>query len=348
MRIDALAQGFLGTAGVNMSGRSPVIGRFYPDHLQLVSASLTPACNVFTYMDQPALGIDFTVEARIAGGALADNYFLDAADPASGYANVATTLVFAAEDADAGTDLGARVSVSAAMDWSGSAPAVPGQGVFQDALAAFLRDTAPDGPYRALEIGIELSDPDGVALINPDLDPDASGDCVAAGSCSANSLGTTDLRYGRVELRNSNGSELLPLTVGAYTSFFENGSFVVNTDDVCTTLAATAVVMANDLEVNQRDTNISVGAGSTTLSVVNAPAASGVIDLQLTAPGAGNTGYVDLTPDLSVATGAGLPWLEFDWDGNVATPASGPTGRATFGVFAGSTRQIYIRELFGQ
>ena len=51
--------------------------------------------------------------------------------------------------------------------------------------------------------------------------------------------------------------------------------------------------------------------------------------------------------DLSVATGAGLPWLQYDWpsDGNMdGVPDDDPVGRATFGIFRGNNRIIYMRE----
>ena len=46
-----------------------------------------------------------------------------------------------------------------------------------------------------------------------------------------------------------------------------------------------------------------------------------------------------------------LPWLMYDWDG-VDQGGDGniyddhPTGRGTFGVYRGSGRHIYLRELY--
>lgn len=346
MRIDGLAEDYLNTASLTVRGRSLVVGRFYAHHLGLVTASLSPACNGYTYMDEPALGIRFVVEGRNAGDVRTENYFLDPAAPGSGYANVATTLSFVAEDGDAGTDLGSRVSIASSLDWTGAAPLVPGQGLLDEPMAALLRDSMPDGPYTNLDIGIVLVDPDGAAVDGLDMNPTTSGDCAAAANCNARSLGTTDLRYGRLELRNANGPELSGLMVPAFTSYYDGVAFVPNADDVCTIIATSAIPMTNADESDQRDGNIAVGGGSTTLTVANAPAVNGEINLLLSAPGAGNTGYVEMTPDLSLATGASLPWLTFDWDANPATGETGPTARATFGVFSGNQRQIYIREVF--
>ena len=73
----------------------------------------------------------------------------------------------------------------------------------------------------------------------------------------------------------------------------------------------------------------------------------GAAGLSLIGPGAGNDGTVDIVVDLSVATGAGLPWLQYDWpsDGNMdGVPDDDPVGRATFGIFRGNNRIIYMRE----
>ncbi|MEK7206844.1 MAG: DUF6701 domain-containing protein, partial [Pseudomonadota bacterium] len=50
-------------------------------------------------------------------------------------------------------------------------------------------------------------------------------------------------------------------------------------------------------------------------------------------------GYADASMDLSART-----WLRFDWDGNGSD--DDPTGRATFGIYRGSPRQIYLRQRY--
>ncbi len=65
-------------------------------------------------------------------------------------------------------------------------------------------------------------------------------------------------------------------------------------------------------------------------------------DISLSAPGSGNDGSVDLTLDLSTAIGAGLPWLQFDWNGDGTV--DNPICTATFGIYQGSPRLIYTRE----
>ena len=59
-------------------------------------------------------------------------------------------------------------------------------------------------------------------------------------------------------------------------------------------------------------------------------------------PGVGNDGSTDVTLDLSQATGANLEWLQFDWDGDGNN--DNPMAKATFGIFNGNQRLIYMRE----
>ncbi len=53
--------------------------------------------------------------------------------------------------------------------------------------------------------------------------------------------------------------------------------------------------------------------------------------------------------DLNEATGAGLPWIQYDWpgDGNLdGVPDDNPGGWGTFGIYHGSDRLIYLREIY--
>jgi hypothetical protein len=59
-------------------------------------------------------------------------------------------------------------------------------------------------------------------------------------------------------------------------------------------------------------------------------------NLSLSVPGVGNDGSVDLTLNLSQATGADMEWLQ--------PGGNNPTAKATFGIFKGNQRLIYMRE----
>jgi MSHA biogenesis protein MshQ len=82
--------------------------------------------------------------------------------------------------------------------------------------------------------------------------------------------------------------------------------------------------------------------------------------LVLAAPGAGNSGSVDLTVNLGAtasgstcttqggapgsATTANLPYLQGNWSGGAYD--QNPTARATFGISRGSEEVVFVRENF--
>lgn len=68
------------------------------------------------------------------------------------------------------------------------------------------------------------------------------------------------------------------------------------------------------------------------------PPAAGSFNLILAAPGAGNSGSVVIEATVPV-------WLRFDWD-TAAAGDEDPSGQATFGLFAGQPRHIYMREIY--
>jgi MSHA biogenesis protein MshQ len=330
MRMLAAVTDYLGTSGVNIAGQTIVpVGRFYPHHFELSGANINPACVAgdFTYMDQPELEIDYTVQAHRLGSGITQNYFT------TGY-NVGTVSMVA-EDSDDGNDLSFRLSNIGSATW------VSGQYTVSTPSAQLDKDAAPDGPFDALQLGVQVTDADGAVLLNRDMDPDSAGACGAG--CNSQSIGTTRVRYGRMEMVNAHGSELLPLNLPMLTSYYDGSNFIAHSDDSCTSMVVTNLDMSNDLEANQRDGNIQVGGGLVNASVVNSPSAAGRLDVGLSAPGAGNTGYIDVTADLS-ASGQDLPWLQFDWNGDGTD--ENPTGRATFGIFPGSPQQIYMQEVY--
>lgn len=335
--LEATASDYLGTTGVTVTGTSTVVGRFYPWAFELpAGASIISACVPggglldTTYMDQPFNRLQTTLEAQAQGGTRTQNYhdatylFTQAPD-------------WLAENADDGTDLSSRLSLPAQ-------PWVNGQIVVDTTAAQFRRPPTgagsddPDGPYDSLQLGVRVLDPGGGRVATPDMNPAAAG-CGAG--CDARALGTAQrLRFGRLKLSNASGSELAVLPVPMRAQYYNGTGFVTNTDDRCTTVAVGAVTLGNW----QRNLN----AGETTSSVagsvgIDTPAASaGRVDLS--APGSGNSGSVDVTVDLSAQA-----WLRGRWD---ATDQGGDSrwydddavARATFGV--ARDRVIFRREVY--
>jgi hypothetical protein len=67
---------------------------------------------------------------------------------------------------------------------------------------------------------------------------------------------------------------------------------------------------------------------------------AGAAGLSFSAPGSGNTGYIDISGNFSA-----LPWLLFDWDHDGSHDDSA-SARVSFGVYQGNNRQIYWREVY--
>ncbi|MDP1698131.1 MAG: PA14 domain-containing protein [Xanthomonadaceae bacterium] len=334
IRIDANAGNYLGTG--DLLGSTPPLGRFSPDHFALAATpnitdrSSTPAClgppdSPFTYMDE-LFQLDFTLQAMNAGGTVTRNYegLFARLVP-----SVATDLGLAA--GSGGDDLTARLNTPASGNWSA------GEAVLTAGLR-FARTNPPDGPYP-LDLGLAPADSDGVQLLPTDINLDIDGDTIPEHF----NAGSTELRHGRLALYNAIGSELQPLVVGLQAEYFNGSGFVLNTADTCTPLDLASELLLQNPDTaggeQPGDTVMTVAAGTSRATLVNMPPpVQGRINVSLTPPGAGNTGFIDLR----AALGASLPWLQFDWDGD-GLYDNDPRGRGTFGVFAGPESMIDMR-----
>jgi hypothetical protein len=260
---------------------------------------------------------------------------------------------------DSGTNLTVRLSVaSAGVFAAGTAPV--------SATLQLARNALPDGVYSNFQIGIMPTDSDGVSLLAADLNLALDG-----GTDSHVQLGQTDLRYGRLNLYNNFGSELLGLSLPLNAEYYlgATAEFVINADDSCTTRTPANVLLYNNLEPKAGrtvgDSVITIGTGSTTLTSISA-FVGGRANLSFTAPGA--EGYVDVeiqTPDWLLsnldAIDQGIEGPGLHCTPGIATSdpafiagctADGdniddiPLSRANFGIFKGSDKIIYIREAY--
>ena len=162
--------------------------------------------------------------------------------------------------------------------------------------------------------------------------------------------GATSIRSGRVRLSNAYGSELLALPVPLAVEYWNSG-WAVTTADTCTVIAKSQFAWNfNPAGSAARPNNLS--ACESALTVTGSPPS---FTVGLSAPGASNSGWADLTLNLGAsatgnqctavggvgpaATTANAPWLQFNWTG---TGAANPKARATFGVY--KSPLIYSRE----
>jgi MSHA biogenesis protein MshQ len=129
--------------------------------------------------------------------------------------------------------------------------------------------------------------------------------------------------------------------------YFDGNTFITNADDLCTGNLSVSIESGS---LNASETCVmdianpgTSGAGCDAVAPVDKqftmpPESDGNFKLWLRAPGSDNTGNVDVQIDT-------LPnWLMYDWNGDGTE--TGPTGRATFGIFQGNPRQIYMRERY--
>ncbi len=325
----SLADGsYLGTGDVTGS-ESGTVGRFTPDHFDVAlnTPSFATACPAggFGYVGQPvsfAAGQEpeVTATARNAQGTTTENYTgswfrLDGASQ-TGLAFLSATgsLTAAAPNPPSVTPLGAGIG---RLSFTGG----PDLG--------FVR-SAPIPAFDAeIELRFDLQDQDGVA---------AAANPVRFGQATPG-LGIAfdtgkEQRFGRMALANAHGSELAALGVPLRAELWNGSAFVAHAADVCSPASTAWLGLAPQPP-----------SLPTTPSIANDPLFAGDAGLALSAPGAGQTGHVDLLFDLTTATGADLPWLFGDWDGDGGWLES-PSGRATFGIFAGEGRTIYVRDAY--
>jgi MSHA biogenesis protein MshQ len=152
-----------------------------------------------------------------------------------------------------------------------------------------------------------------------------------------NLLITGNLLYGRINISNAHGSELLQLPIAVMAQYWNGTSYLTNTQDSATTLSASTVSSANWTNITpgnwQKLTATSTWpAGATSVVPATASMAfasgTGKSSFTLTAPGTGITGSVDMIINSSIAP----------------TYLPSNTARATFGVYKGAKEFIYLRE----
>ncbi len=305
------------------------IGRFTPDHLlTLITAngSLQDACTGFSYSGQnfsydPADLPVMTITAVDSGGGTTLNY----RDDFVKLTNPATQITMPAVTADA-SHLGADLVTPLALSWT---PAVSSLVKNDDGTLTFTLGTDTFSYTRDANAMVAPVTSD----IRLPLTTIADSDGIAATDLPRQfAPAGTEIRYGQLNLQNAYGSETLPLSLTLTAEHYTGTGFVTNPLDSCTPY--------NDVNLGLSNHQAPLGIGDTD------PAGSGLQTLSagfgtgmsLTAPGAGKHGSVDLTLDLAQPTGAeaNLLWLQ---------PAGvNPTAKATFGIYKGNDRLIYMRE----
>ena len=313
-----------------ITANSAYFGRFYPASFTLTISSLIPACSAvsgFTYMGQ-----SFTATATIQAlnGAstplITKNY--------NGiYAN--GTALFAAVNNNNGVDLSSRLTIPAGTWTAGIYTLNTTAAIFSLPTTAIA--DASWGPFDGMLIGVRIADPDGITLNARDMNPTTSGTCI---SCTHKALSAaTRMRLGRLRMSNAYGSELLTLPIPIEAQYWSSTYYSINTLDSCTNIPASSFIYSNF------QAPLTACATHTSLTGVMS---NGRATNNLTAPGSGNSGSVNLSINTSTSASGSTCT-----SGGPAVPATAanfswfvnsPSAKATFGIR--KTKLIYLRENF--
>ncbi|MFZ6813673.1 DUF6701 domain-containing protein [Undibacterium sp. Rencai35W] len=325
-------------------------GRFIPDHFSVVKpTTFNGFCTAggFIYMDQP-FNLTASIEARNFSNVKTLNY-----QQLYGHATVTGQML----DGSSTVAIN-RLAITAP-------PASPWvNGAYSFVANKFTRLAAPDGPFDTLSIGLGVTESSGIdnGLVplwdrdmdatNPTCVPDPTGTSSnAAGACKAVKIASTKMRYGRLKLSNASGSELLALPVPLRLEYWNAASgWNLNTLDSCSNIVASDMAFAYPAT----STKTQLTACETAITVTGTAPNQTV---KLSAPGAGNFGWTDLTLNLDstaagnrcvavggtgpLATTANFPWLKYNWLG---TGVDNPKSKASFGIYKNAGEFIYLRE----
>jgi predicted acyltransferase (DUF342 family) len=151
----------------------------------------------------------------------------------------------------------------------------------------------------------------------------------------AHNTGNTDMRFGRLRMDSAHESDQVKLLIPMRIEIFnEAKTFEIHTDDTTTQITDANLMLLSDDQLST--------TGASTLTIEHPTVLSGILDVNLSPPGDGIEGYIDVTPDLSTA-GANLEWLRYDWSNGTNAFNENPTARATFGIYKGNSVYIYIQ-----
>ena len=304
-----------GNSSILVDGDEIDIGRFIPDHFTRLTSDTEVQCSSFNYMGQP-FKVNYDIAARSVDKTITQNYIDD-------FAKGVVSLHIENEGANyknAGY-FGSRLSVQVpSPTWQLGHTILTG-----DDTATLAKAATPDGHFNMADIIMTIIDSDGVEFIADDLDqnPTLPNPSVYTGT----KLGSTiDLRYGRLILENSYGSELEDILVplkAEYWDYIAN-EFKSNTSDSCT-----GYLQANLNPLTPNDLHVVLGVDGT-LTSGGYPISSG-LSLE-------RSNVVK-----SVEVEYSVPaYLQFDWKGD--SSQLNPRATIQFGRYRGNDRVIYWRE----
>jgi MSHA biogenesis protein MshQ len=137
-----------------------------------------------------------------------------------------------------------------------------------------------------------------------------------------------EIRYGRLVLENSFGSETADIKQPMKVQHFDGSAFITSLNN-CAGYNDNNISLT-DISLDPALTNVQGGTGYFVAGKTQ--------DIELAAPGANNQGQIGVSYDA-------YEWLEYDWNKD-GLYNNNPTAVATFGIFRGNDRIISWREVF--
>ncbi len=341
--------GYLEQGAVSNYVASGTVGRFYPDHFNVLldsAVDITDGCSGFSYMGQPHLNIRPKIRAESTDNTIVTNY--DNFDLA--YSPSMATPIYAAENAANGTNLGGRLSVATGK-WN--------DGIYNDLLiGTFARSSLPDGPFAQLSIGVasmtDTFDPIRTISTTKNMLSAAAIALIDPTQAVANSL--LNLRYGRLRLDDAFGPETADLPVNFYTEYWittdtstGDGRFIRNGNDSCTTIKHNVVTYSHTdgatlspgifiMPLSGGETTGTYPFGLSTNDYISF--SGGDAGHYFTVPT--NNARGDFKVDIVLSE---YSWLRYDWSKD-GVDDDVPTAHFGFGSYRGHDRIIYWRERF--
>lgn len=337
-------------AEMNIASSTVTIGRFVPNHFELVllttpvlrtfNSTCTPRS--FTYLGQPfgyTTAPQATVLARNAAGATTANY-PNAKLGALVRSQTYTPLIGATPGLDSST----ATLPSITANGSGTATLAAQT---SDLLRVVRPTTTPMAPFNAsINLTWSVTDSSETGSGNGSITTTTPLSMANIAFDQGN-----EFRFGALKLGSAYGSELINLAVPVELQYWNNGGFVTNADDACTTLPT------NSLALGTYRGNLAAcetAPGSASVAFTNGRGL-----LRMLPPGSGNAGSADATINLgAVATGqqcsaigvaaspavtAGMPWLQGKRPA-AATYNQNPAARISFGQYRSPL--IHLREVY--
>ena len=343
-----------GNVGIVIPAEAINIGRFVPDHFKQTVAedgSFIAVCNTETafaysgqkdaatnsigtisYLTNPVLAIT----AYNKQGDITQNYYEDSQGSVNDYMKLSSTDITITtptnDEAATGVDNTTKLTLTANMN-TGT--------LSQNDLTKLPNIVAlPKGVLH-----YQLSDDDNFfynrsanALVAPFTSEVDFSTASITDEDSVNLLSSVDasstgveIRFGRLLLKNSFGSETSDLPLPMQVEYFNGTEFVLSSNDDCTSYDAANISTINTNTTNSLDPALTSGQGG-----IGSFISGKTQEIELKAPGARNRG------DLRVSYDA-YDWLKFDW--NNSGTYQNPSAIATFGLYRGNDRIIYMREV---